>query len=256
LDVKTLYKGGNALIIAVWGRGGSGKSVLAKELGRLYAKGNNVTVVIDTDMTQPTLPPKLPGGIQSDRLSLGAVFAAPYIRDARKFLNQHPKEKNLFYVGLTKNDDYLSYEIDMRQYEQAKLFIETCEEITDVIILDCSSQRGDPFLAVATNVADQFIMTLTPDTNNACWYHAVKPLLIKLNNEKKSIKFVASPVKKHHSIPWFQKQTDIKFVAELPYSNHICEADGQGNFASCSSDYQGRMWQKQLGYLVHSINEE
>ena len=43
------------MLIAIWGRDGTGKSTLADALGLLFAK-RGVTAIIDTDLTQPTLP--------------------------------------------------------------------------------------------------------------------------------------------------------------------------------------------------------
>ena len=244
------------MIIAIWGQGGAGKSVIANELGRLYAQHGNVTVVIDTDMTQPTLPPRLPKTTQSSKMSLGAIFSSTTVRDAQIYLHDHPKQKNLFFAGLTKDDDYLSYEIGMRQYHQAQSFTSVCNDLADVVILDCSAQRGDPFMAVATDIADHFILVLTPDTKNACWYKAVKRLLAKkLTDHDKQIIYVASPVQKHQHIKEYEKLTGVEFTAIFPFSKDINEVDGQGGFASESCDNAGRQWQRQMSILLHSISE-
>ena len=244
------------MIIAIWGRSGTGKSVIANELGRSYAQYGNVTVVVDTDMTQPTLPPRLPKTIQDSKMSLGAIFSSPNVRDAQIYLHAHPKEKNLFFAGLTKDDDYLSYEIGMRQYLQAQSFTSVCNDLADVVILDCSAQRGDPFMAVATDMADHFILALTPDTKHACWYMAVKRLLTKkLTDHDKKITYVASPVQKHQSVKEYEKLTGVEFTAMLPFSKNISETDGQGGFASESCDFTGKQWTNQMNILLRSISE-
>lgn len=233
------------MIIAIWGRSGTGKSIIANELGRQYARRGKVTVVVDTDMTQPTLPPRLPGALENKKASLGAIFASPQVRDAAIYFHPHPKEKSLFYAGLTKDDNYLSYEIGMRQYSQAASFVTACEDTADVTILDCSGQRGDPFLAVALDSADRFLLAHTPDTKNVCWYLAVRSLLSKKRSEKPdSILHIASAIKKHQAVTEYEKATGVKFAALLPFSRSINEVDGQGQFASCSCDHQGRLWQK------------
>jgi len=231
------------MIIAVWGRSGTGKSLIANELGRHYARRGNVTVVVDTDMTQPTLPPKLPDAPENDKASLGMIYAAPQVCDAQVYLHQHHKGSKLFYAGLTKDDHYLSYEIGMRQYSHAASFVTACQDIADVIILDCSGQRGDPFLAVALDTADRFLLVHTPDTKNVCWYLGVKPLLSK---KKTPIAHVANAVKKHHATAEYKKAAGIEFTAVLPYSQSINEVDGQGSFASFSCDHPGRLWQKRF----------
>lgn len=248
------------MIIAVWGRSGTGKSLIANELGRHYARRAKVTVVVDTDMTQPTLPPKLPDAPEynNNKASLGTIFASPQVRDAQVYFHQHHKGSNLFYAGLTKDDNYLSYEIGMRQYDQAASFVTACQDIADVIILDCSSQRGDPFLAVALDIADRFLLVHTPDTKNVCWYLGVKSHLCKIRSDRPgSILHVANAVKKHHATAEYEKTAGVEFTAALPYSQSINEVDGQGSFASFSSDHPGRLWQKRfVSNLIKVLESE
>ncbi len=188
------------MIIAIWGRSGAGKSLMANEIGRHYARRAKVTVVVDTDMTQPTLPPRLPGMVDDNKASLGAIYASTQVRDAQIYFHQHHKGSNLFYAGLKKDDNYLSYEIGMRQYSQAFSFLTACRDVADVIILDCSSQRGDPFLAAALDMADRFLLVHTPDTKNLCWYLGVKPLFLKTRSDRPgTILHVANAVQKYHA---------------------------------------------------------
>jgi len=233
------------MIIAIWGKSGTGKSVIANELGRFYAQRGKVTVVVDTDMTQPTLPPRLPGTPDNKKTSLGTIFALPQVRDAHMFFHQQTKETGLFFSGLIKDDNYLSYEIGMKQYKQASFFVTACQDVTDVIILDCSGQRGDPFLAVALDLADHFVLVHAPDTKNACWYLAVKSLLSKKRSENNGLIYhIANTVQKHHAVAEYEKTTGVQFTAMLPFSRSLNEMDGQGHFASLSCDRQGRVWQR------------
>lgn len=241
------------MIIAVWGRSGTGRSVIANDLGRLYAQRGKVTLVVDTDMTQPTLPPRLPNTPENKRLSLGAIFSTPQVRDAQIYLHNYPKVKGLFFAGLLKDDNYLSYEIGMRQYNQAASFIRACQDIMDVIILDCSGQRGDPFLAVALEQADHFLMIHTPDTKNACWFLGVISILEKKRSD--TILHVANAVQKHHAVSEYEKITGIKFSAQLPICRSINEVDGQGSFASCSIGHQSKIWLQHFKSLVKRIGE-
>lgn len=242
------------MIIAIWGRSGTGKSVIANELGRQYAQRGKVTLVVDTDMTQPTLPPRLPNTLENNRLSLGAIFSSPQVKDAQIYLHSYPRVKGLFFAGLLKDDNYLSYQIGMRQFTQAVSFIRACQDIIDVIILDCSGQRGDPFLAVALEHADHFFMIHTPDTKNACWYLGVKPIFTR--KSPNTILHVGNAVQKHHSASEYEKITGIKFSELLPTSRTINEVDGQGSFASCSSDHQSKVWLRNLNRLVKGLESD
>ena len=78
------------MIIAIWGRDGTGKSTLADALAQLFAK-RSVTGIIDTDLTQPTLPMRL-NGLRIDlSMSLGKAISGVGMDDAAKFLHQHSK---------------------------------------------------------------------------------------------------------------------------------------------------------------------
>lgn len=246
------------MIIAIWGRSGTGKSLIANELGRHYARRGKLTVVVDTDMTQPTIPPRLPGAVENKKTSLGVIFAAPQVRDAQVYFHQHHEGSKLFYAGLKKDDNYLSYEIGMRQYSQAASFVSACQDIADVIILDCSGQRSDPFLAVALEEADRFLLVHTPDTKNVCWYLGVKAHLSKKRSERPgSIIHVANAVQKHHALAEYKKTAGVEFSAILPYSQSINEVDGQGQFASSSCDRQGKLWQKHfISDLTKSLESD
>lgn len=246
------------MIIAVWGKAGTGKSLIANELGKYYAHRGKITAVIDTDMTQPTLPPRLPNTLKNKKASLGAIFASPQVRDAAIYLHPHPKEKSLFFSGLTMDDNYLSYEIGMRQCNQAASYVTACQDVVDVIILDCSSQRGDPFLAVALDVADRFLFVHTPNTKHLCWYLAVKLLMDKKRGDKSdSILHVANKVQKHQAAAEYEKAAGIKLSAVLPFSRSINETDGQGKFVSSSQDHQGVFWQKYFNkHLVKKLESD
>lgn len=235
------------MIIAIWGKSGTGKSVIANELGRHYARRAKITVVVDTDMTQPTIPPRMPETLDKNKSSLGAIFASPQVREAQVYFHRHHKGSNLFYAGLTKDDHYLSYEIGMRQYMHAFSFLTACRDIADVIVLDCSGQRGDPFLAAALEMADRFLLVHTPDTKNVCWYLGVKPLLLKKRSQRPdSILHVANVVQKHHVPTEYEQIAGLKFAALLPASQSINEVDGQGSFASFSCDRPGKAWQRRF----------
>lgn len=158
------------------GRDGIGKSTLADALGYLFSR-ENITVVIDTELIQPTLPIRLIGEHFYPERSLGKALSGIGIGDTTRCLHQHPKHKSLFYAGLTDHDEYLSYEIGLESDNHAHDFIEACMEAADTVILDLSGQRTDPFVPCALIHSDKIIVPITPDVQGVCWYIAVEPLL-------------------------------------------------------------------------------
>ena len=110
------------MLISIWGRDGSGKSTLADYLGSQISK-KSLVAVIDTDLTQPTLPIRLPGSRFVKDNSLGRAIAGAGTMEIKRYLHQDPKNDGLFYAGLLNGDDYLAYEIGLEAESTADLFV-------------------------------------------------------------------------------------------------------------------------------------
>ncbi len=202
------------MVIAVWGRDGIGKSALCDTLGILFSR-QGVTAVIDTDLTQPTLPARL-NGIKIDAdASLGKAVDM-YAMEATPYLHQHPKLKTLFYAGLTEKDEYLSYEMGLEEDGAAQDFTEQCTEMADIVILDLSGQRSDPFLPGTLIHADRVIALFTPDVQGICWYNSVRPLLATMNAQERVLP-VAAMAGRQHDLSVVEEAADTKLAAVLPY---------------------------------------
>ncbi|MFZ5973986.1 MAG: hypothetical protein ACOYU3_01075 [Bacillota bacterium] len=207
------------MLIAIWGRDGIGKSTLADALGSLFMK-HKITAIIDTDLTQPTLPMRLSGQHLDGVTSLGRAIAGIGTNDVPHYLHQHPRHKSLFYAGLTDKDDYLSYEIGLEADNHAKDFIEGCQTVADVVILDLSGQRTDPFVPCALIHADWIIIPVTPDVQGICWFNAVKPLIESMSAQGRILP-VATLVDKHQNLQKIEKAMDMYFATALPYVNEF-----------------------------------
>jgi len=206
------------MVIAVWGRDGIGKSMLCDTLGKLFAK-KGVTVIIDTDLTQPTLPVRLNGAKIDSGASLGKAIGMG-TQDAAIYLHQHPNLKTLFYAGLTDQDEYLSYELGLEADHVAQDFVERCTELADTVILDLSGQRSDPFLPAALINTDRVIALFTPDVQGICWFNSIKPLIGTMNAQERILP-VAAMADRHHDLSAVEKATDTKLAAALPYVREL-----------------------------------
>ena len=203
------------MLISIWGCDGLGKSTLAEALGVLFSK-KEITTVIDTDLTQPTLPSHINGTIFNQDTSLGKAVSGIAIADVTRYLHQHPKRKTLFCSGLTDNDDYLSYEIGLEADNNAQDFISGCKEYADTVILDISGQRTDPFIPGALINSDKVVLLITPDVQGICWYKAVQPLLETMNAQERILP-VVSITEKQHDLSIIEKEIGQKFIAALPF---------------------------------------
>jgi hypothetical protein len=137
------------------------------------------------------------------------------VTDIRPYLCRHPEHKGLFYAGLRDGDDFLSYELGLGAENGARNFVDRCAEQADVVILDLSGQRGDPFLPVALD-AGQIILPIVPDLQGLCWFLSVKPLLERMGALERVLT-VASMARPEHDIAGMEKIGGLVFAAQLPW---------------------------------------
>jgi len=223
------------MVIAIWGRDGAGKSTLSDTLGALFSK-KGICIVIDTDLTQPTIPARIPGAAGKGKKSLGHAVSGAVITDVRPYLHQHPRHKGLFYAGLTDGDDFLSYELGLESNCSARDFIDRCSEQADTVILDLSGQRCDPFLPATLSCAEHIILPVVPDVQGLCWFLSVMPLLDSMDARKRSIP-VAAKAQPFHDIERIEKTGGLSFEAVFPYLKDTATLRDTGETAETVGRY-------------------
>lgn len=241
------------MLVMIWGRDGSGKSTLADHLGSVLSR-DSLVAVIDSDLTQPTLPIRLSGMNFRRERSLGRAIAGTGTSEAKTYLHQHPDCHGLFFAGLLHEDDYLSYEIGLEAEQAAAQFIRQCQDTVDHVILDCSGQRTDPFVPIGLQAADQILIVITPDLQGICWWKSVEPLLKQLDVVGK-IKLVLSPVHKHHQADWVESGIGSQVHYSLPFTLEL-------NLIRCSAmpsihvnSHGGRRWLTATEKIVHQLTK-
>lgn len=241
------------MLIAIWGRDGTGKSTLADAMGLLFAK-RGVTVIIDTDLTQPALPQRINGKRYDADTSLGKAISGIGNENVARCLHQHPKHKALFYAGLTDRDEYLSYELGLDADNAARGLIEQCAELADTIILDLSGQRTDPFVPGALIHADKIIVPITPDVSGVCWFNAVKSFLEAMNALGRVLP-VAVMVDRQYDLSVIEKAANIQFAAVLSYVREFRQTRDTGAFPQDGSTPAAARYAKQVRKLCGMLKE-
>lgn len=242
------------MLISIWGRDGIGKSTLVDALGGLLSQ-RGITVGIDTDLTQPTLPVRISEKCLNPDNSLGKAISGIGTGDVTSYLHQHPKKKQLFYAGLTDQDEYLSYEIGLEADDNAQDFVKGCKEAADAVILDLSGQRTDPFIPCALIHSDKIIVPITPDIQGVCWYNAVKPLLQSMNAQGRVLP-VTVMADRHHDLSVIEKVADVRFAAALPFVKEFRQGSTVFSLDGTSLTAQRYIKQvKKLYTLVKGDNE-
>jgi len=226
------------MIVAIWGRDGTGKSTLADALGRLFAK-KDVTAIIDTDLTQPTLPVRVNGKKLNADTSLGKAISGIGTDDAAKYLHQHPQNKRLFYAGLTNYDEFLSYEPGLDASDVARDFVERCTALAHTVILDLSGQRSDPFVPAALSRADKIIIPITPDVRGVCCFSAVKPFLRAMNASEHLLPVVTTT---QAVLDVIEKAANIRFALTLPYVREFRQNGAEDASTPAAARYSKQIW--------------
>lgn len=241
------------MLVMIWGRDGSGKSTLADHLGSVLSN-DSLVAVIDSDLTQPTLPVRLSGMNFRRERSLGRVLAGTGTSEAKVYLHQHPDCNGLFFAGLLNEDDYLSYEIGLEAEQAAAQFIRQCQDTVDHVILDCSGQRTDPFVPIGLQAADQILIVLTPDLHGICWWKSVEPLLKQLDVVDK-IKLILSPVHKHHQVDWVESGIGSQVHYSLPFTPELNLIRCSALLSTHVNSHGGRRWLKAAEKIVQQLTK-
>jgi MinD-like ATPase involved in chromosome partitioning or flagellar assembly len=239
------------MVIAVWGRDGIGKSTLCDALGELAAK-QDVSIVIDTDLTQPTLTARVNGKHIDEDASLGKAISGFDGDDVRRYLHQHMRHKRLYYAGLTSRDEYLTYEHGTEADNAAQDFLNKCKEIASTVILDVSGQRTDPFLPAALLNAGYILLLVTPDVQGICWHNAVMPMLKDMYADSRVLT-VAAQVQKYQDADAVAKASDIRFDAKLSYVSELRRLRNEGKgILECTTPLGIRL-EKQIRLLYERM---
>lgn len=241
------------MLIMIWGRDGIGKSTLADHLGCMLSR-DSLAAVIDSDLTQPTLPVRLSGMNFRRERSLGRAIAGTGTSEVKTYLHQHPDCPGLFFAGLLNEDDYLSYEIGLEAEQAAAQFICHCQDTVDHVILDCSGQRTDPFVPIGLQSADHILIVLTPDLQGVCWWKSVAPLLKQLNVTDK-IRLILSPVQKHHQVDWIESGVGSEVHHSLPFTTELNELRCSALTSTHLNTRGGRKWLKAADQIVQQLFE-
>jgi MinD-like ATPase involved in chromosome partitioning or flagellar assembly len=149
------------MLIAIWGKDGTGKSTLAEAVGLFYSR-QGLALIIDTDTTHPTLTGRIPVEKHMQNGSIGRMLASPAVSDVAGTYHQHPKHEGLFIAGTTCGDNYLSYESGLEQSVIASDYLQQCKAQVDTVIVDCSGQKDDPFMPVSLMQADRILLLFIP----------------------------------------------------------------------------------------------
>lgn len=239
------------MILAIWGCGGVGKSTIACALGSMYA-GRGTVGVIDTSLCHPTLPVRLPGARTDPERSIGRYLNRLGSSEIRPYFHQSPHCEGLFHAGLSDGDTYTDFELGFEAADRAREFLIQSEKLLGTVILDCSTQRSDPFLPAMLREADCILLPVVPNVGAVYWYGSIRPMLEDTGAMARTIP-IAVMAQPFHLTGEVEKQLGVKFAAEFRYCRDVAQAGDECRLATEVSRREGLIWSNNLHKLYREI---
>lgn len=132
--------------------------------------------------------------------------------------------------------------------DAARDFVERCAALADILILDLSGQRTDPFVPAALSIADKIVVPITPDVQGVCWMNAVKPFLEAMNAAGRVLPVAAMTV--NPALEAVEKAADIRFAEALP---HVREFRQNNTDSGCT--HAANRYFRQVQKLYRKLTE-
>lgn len=229
-----------AKIIAIWGNPGSGKSLLACILAKALTYSSEKACIISGDSRTPMLPVWAPDQITNTSHSIGQVLSSLNITNelVSTKMTIHKKYPYIGLLGFAAGENPLSY----RDIARGKIdaLLRFASRQVDYLILDCTSDIGDPFTVVALHRADVSVCCLTPDLRGLSYIKAHKIILENAGIKMDQHLFLAAQIR-----PFNAKEEVGRYIGRwdgmLPYTKEVDRCASKGDMfaaaACCHKKY-------------------
>ncbi|MEG1779013.1 MAG: AAA family ATPase, partial [Oscillospiraceae bacterium] len=153
---------GKKQLIAIWGSGGSGKTIASVKLGNALAKRKNNVILVSADENLPMVPLLMPNAKESDKeKTLGKIWAMG------DFSQEDVLEQCVMFTGENRYS-LLAYDMyDKRNNhtsEMAADLIFTLKQTVDFVIIDCCTNfLENPLSLAALQRSDYILKVMNPD---------------------------------------------------------------------------------------------
>ena len=241
-------------IIAVWGNPSSGKTVTSMKLAReLEAKKKNV-IVIFADLFCPVLSTVMPSVDVKNR-TLGSLLSKPHIKqiDIMQTAIPYPKHEHIGIIGYKNGDNIFTYSEFLA--ERVTQFISELRQVTDYVIIDCSSVlTEDGFTTIALQQADKILRLCNADLKAFSYFTSHLPLISRAKFKTESHIKVLSNMK-----PLQEDATFRSVYGDVAYTlPHVKEIEPQfysAGLLDSLSGKDGRKYNSEIKKIVREVFE-
>ena len=166
-----------AKTIAIWGSPHSGKTTFATKLARsIYEEYQSTVIILYTDMETPTLPVIFPNEKSENMTSVGKALAELEVTQDNlvKQIMTVKGKVNLGFLGFKDGENKYTYP----KFEESKVLamFSVLDSLCDYVIVDCTSNLGNPIARVAIKCADQVIRLASPELSSISYFSSQLPL--------------------------------------------------------------------------------
>jgi MinD-like ATPase involved in chromosome partitioning or flagellar assembly len=167
----------NNNIIAVWGSPSSGKTVTSMKLARELELRKKNVIIIFADIFCPVLSTVMPS-VDAKSRTLGSLLSKPHIKqlDIMQTAIPYPKHEHIAIIGYKNGDNIFTYSEFLA--ERVIQFLGELREVTDCVIIDCSSVlTEDGFTTIALQKSDRILRLCNADLKSYSYFTSHLPLI-------------------------------------------------------------------------------
>ncbi len=214
------------MTISVIGRDGVGKRTFCEYMARML---DGLTLVVDTDTAQATLPVHIKGKKFESYQSLMSYLLSPTHKLVEGYIHSCGNNE-LFYAGTVHGESRIANDINMQYVEQANNFLHDSMEMMDNIVVDVSSYLDDPFLPAALANSDRVFVVVNPTPEGLCYLETMRSILSKIAPDEAGIGYLLSNVTLAHDVEEWAQEAGVEIAAVLPHSMEVFEQGIAGEY--------------------------
>ncbi len=213
-----------SLVIAVWGKNGSGRSTVASNLAVCLAGKGYLVALVGASKAYGSIQHYLGMEVLEEK-SIKKALEAVNEDDMVKSFVQHKRLKDLFVMSLSNTENCLRLKT-VKEEEGKSLLINTKDKF-NYYIIDCTESFGDTLTTLGCRYADRVVEVIRPSIQAAAFRAAHRELIDGLKLAPKLIP-VANNNKNLIDINELEQKLKLKFTGILPYSRSVERSEGTG----------------------------
>lgn len=210
-------------IIAVWGKGNSGKTTFAVNLACALANRDRLVGLISSNLIHGDLqvyfgqsvPPEkgLFRALHEDNPNVGEKFV------------EVGESKNLFFLSVPNH--YTGLLCDSVSLQSMERLITASSLLFDILLLDGSGDLTNPISGVGLWLAEKVYTLYRPSASAPMWHKGVEDFVRELHIADKQVNVMQAPNGEFDDKA-FQSLIELSFAYELPFVKRAGELENAG----------------------------